>query len=159
MNTDNTDTHNKDRHILIAADNSENAKRAVLYVGDLLGGFPGFRVTILTVIPEPPADYFGTEGELASWIEKQKADAATLLENYRRILIQSGFGEDKVDTMLDVRYCPSVGECILDTQQKVGCCTVVVGRRGISRKEEFLFGSTSSKIMHSVRNCAVWVVG
>ena len=30
--------------------------------------------------------------------------------------------------------------------------------RGLSRKEEFLFGSVSSKIVGHARNCAVWVV-
>jgi nucleotide-binding universal stress UspA family protein len=38
------------------------------------------------------------------------------------------------------------------------CGTVVIGRRGISRKEEFIFGSTSNKILHTARDCSVWVI-
>jgi nucleotide-binding universal stress UspA family protein len=34
----------------------------------------------------------------------------------------------------------------------------VVGRQGLSRSEEFLFGSVSSKIVNHARNCTVWVV-
>jgi len=147
-----------DRHILVAADDSENSKRAVLYVADFLGGVAGFRVTILTVIPEPPQDYFGTAQEREAWIENSRAGAVKMLEVYRRILLQAGFGEEKVATVADIRTCPSVADCILDIQQTLGCCTVVMGRRGISRKEEFLFGSTSNKIMHSGKNCAVWVI-
>jgi nucleotide-binding universal stress UspA family protein len=158
MKTENSGSHEKDRHILVAADNSENARRAVLYVADFLGGIPGFRVTVLTVIPEPPVDYFRAHEERGAWIERCKADAAKMLGTYRDILIQSGFGEEKVATIADIRHCPSVADCILDTQKKLGCCTVVIGRRGISRKEEFLFGSTSNKIMHSGQNCAVWVI-
>jgi nucleotide-binding universal stress UspA family protein len=59
---------------------------------------------------------------------------------------------------MDIRECPSVADCIIDVQQRLRCCTIVMGRRGISKKEEFLFGSTSNKIMHSGKNCAVWVI-
>jgi nucleotide-binding universal stress UspA family protein len=148
----------QDKHILIAVDESDNAKRAVLYVADLLGGFPGFRVTLLHVIPEPPEDYFETEKERLDWIENQSSKMRRLLENYRNILIQSGFPEDKVKINLDIRPCSSIAECILDELNKIKACTVVLGRRGISRKEELIFGSTSNRILHEAKNCSVWVI-
>ena len=37
----------KDKHLLIAVDESDSSRRAVLYVADFLGGFPGFTVTLL----------------------------------------------------------------------------------------------------------------
>ncbi|MCX5876459.1 MAG: universal stress protein [Deltaproteobacteria bacterium] len=33
-----------------------------------------------------------------------------------------------------------------------------MGRRGITHSEEFVFGSTSSKILHHAKYCAVMVV-
>jgi hypothetical protein len=39
------------KNILIAVDESDNARRAVSYVGQLLGGLPGFKVIILHVVP------------------------------------------------------------------------------------------------------------
>ncbi len=158
MEKEDTGSQITDRHILVAADDSENSKRAVLYVADFLGGVPGFSVTVLTVIPEPPGDYFKTAQEREAWIESGRAGAVKMLETYRRLLLQAGFGEEKVATIVDMRYCPSIADCILDIQQRLGCCTVVMGRRGISRREEFLFGSTSNKVMHSGKNCAVWVI-
>ncbi len=158
MNADAKGPPEGERHILIAVDDSENAKRAVLYVADFLGGVPGFRATVLHVIPEPPADYFASDAERVKWLANEKSGAEEMLERFRRVLMQSGFAEDKVDTVVDVRNCPSVADCILETQRKLDCCTVVIGRRGISKKEEFLFGSTSSRVMHSGKNCAVWVI-
>ena len=148
----------KDRHILVAVDSSENAKRVVLYVADFLGSLPGFRATLLNIVAEPSEDYFNTEDERRKWIEAQKSGAAAMLEKYREILIQSGFAEDKVAVKIVARQCASVAECILEEQKTLECCTVVIGRRGISRKEEFIFGSTSNKILHSGKNCAVWVI-
>lgn len=158
MTTDQTNCPETDRHILIAVDESENAKRTVLYVADFLGCVPRVFVTLLCVIPEPPVDYFKTDQERTAWLEQKKSEAAAMLEIYGRILVQSGFGKDKVEQRVEVSYCPHIADCILNAQQKLRCRTLVIGRRGLSKKEEFLFGSTSSKIVHSARDCAVWVI-
>ena len=47
---------------------------------------------------------------------------------------------------------------ILEVLKDGGFGTVVIGRRGVSKAEEFLFGSVSNKIIHSVKDCTVWVV-
>ncbi len=158
MTTNETSCPAEDRHILIAADESENARRAVLYVADFLGCVPRVFVTLLRVIPEPPVDYFKTGEERSSWIELQKSQAAVMLDNYSRILVQAGFTENKVEQRVEISSCPFIADCILNAQQRLKCGTLVIGRRGISKKEEFLFGSTSSKIVQSARNCAVWVI-
>ncbi len=158
MRAGSMNSFDKDRHLLISVDNSENAERAVSYVADFLGGVPGFRVTILNVVPEPPTDYFPTDQERNTWIEEQRSGAARMLDRFRLILVQSGFGKDKVETLLDMARCPSVADRIMEIQQRLQCCTIVVGRRGISKKEEFLFGSTSTRIIRSGKNCAVWVI-
>jgi nucleotide-binding universal stress UspA family protein len=36
--------------------------------------------------------------------------------------------------------------------------TIVLGRQGLLRSEEFLFGSVASKIVSHARDCTVWVV-
>ncbi len=147
----------KDRHILIAVDQSESSKRAVLYVADFLGGVPGFKATVMSVIQEPEEDFFENEQERDSWTKKRMEETDRMLENYRRILIQSGFPENKVQT----RSCvagKSLAELILEFRCEMDCCTVVVARHHKSRTEEFLFGSTSSSLVHKALSCAVWVV-
>lgn len=148
----------KDRHVLVAVDESDIAEKTVLYVGDFLGGVSGFRVTLLTIIPEPPEDYFRSADDRAAWIQQHRDEALNALERYRQLLIQSGFIKSKVQVLVEVRKSQSLSDCILDEQKALGCCTVVVGRRGISKKEEFMLGSTSSRILHTGKNCAVWVI-
>ena len=154
----NEDTPMKDKHLLIAVDDSDSSRRAVLYVADFLGGFPGFAVTVLRVVPEPEEDFFDTDDELKSWFKQQLEGANKMLENYRQILIQSGFPEDKVRYRACVGEAKTFAEAILETRCDLTCCTVVVGRHHKSKTEEFLFGSTSSKLIHEAKNCAVWVV-
>lgn len=157
MQTDN-ETPIKDKHLLVAVDQTENSKRAVLYVADFLGGFPGFRVTLLSIVPEPEGDFFDTEAEKDAWTMKKMEEANKMLRNYQQILIQSGFPADKVQIRSCVNEKKALSEAILQSQCGLSCCTVVVGRHHKSKSEEFLFGSTSNKIIHEAKNCAVWVV-
>ncbi|MCF8061676.1 MAG: universal stress protein [Deltaproteobacteria bacterium] len=146
------------KNILIAVDESENARRAVSYVGQLLGGLEGFSVLLLHVFPEPDEDFFRTQAEKEQWMEKRRQKMESVLADYRGMLIDSGFGEDQVRTRSTMRYCPSMAECILEERGETEYSTIVVGRQGLSRSEEFLFGSISSKIVNHARNCTVWVV-
>lgn len=146
------------RNILIAVDDSDNSQRAVQYVADMLGSqADAFTVTILHVIAEPEEDFFPTAAEKLAWMERESKRIVKLLEGYRAILIKAGFAENAVKTQSTVKYCPSLAECILQEHpQDYG--TLVVGRKGRTRTEEFLFGSVSSRIVHHARNCTVWVV-
>jgi len=146
------------KNILIAVDESENARRAVSYVGQLLGGLPGFKVTVLHVVPEPEDDYFPTAKEKEEWLSKHVQKIEALLEEYRQLLMDKGFDSKDVSVRSTLRYCPSMAECILAERDETRYSTIVVGRQGLSRSEEFLFGSISSKIVNHARNCTVWVV-
>lgn len=148
----------KEKRILVGVDNSEDAEKAVEYVAELLGGLPGFLITLLHIIPAPPEDYFFSDEELGQWVAERRTAAIGVMDNYRRILTDSGFSGDEVVLMIETRYCPSVAECILDVQKKTDCSTIVVGRKHLSKRQEFLFGSTADRLLHAERNCAVWLV-
>jgi nucleotide-binding universal stress UspA family protein len=148
----------QNRHILVAVDESENAERAVHYVARFLGGLQGFRVTLLTIVQDPLEDYFATEREKTSWMEEARRKADELVAKHREAMVQGGFPEESVAALVVVRQCNSIGECILDARRELGAQTVVIGRRGLSKREEFIFGSTSNKILHSAHDCCVWVV-
>ena len=146
------------KNILIAVDDSDNSRRAVSYVAQLLGGIPGFKVSILHVIPEAEEDYFATKAEEEQWMAQYAKKVDAMLKDYRQGLIQAGFSPDDVTVRSPLRYCPSMAECILAERDQTQYDTIVVGRQGVSRSEEFLFGSISNKIVHHAKNCTVWVV-
>jgi nucleotide-binding universal stress UspA family protein len=145
------------RNILIAVDDSDNSRRAVEYVAELLGGMPGFKVTVLHVIAEPEEDFFPTAAERDAWMEREGERITQLLAAYREILLSAGFSEEAVKTRSTIKYCPSLAECILQ-ERPDDFGTLVVGRKGRTRTEEFLFGSVSSKIVDHTKEATVWVV-
>ena len=147
-----------ERHILIAVDSSDNARRAVLFVGDFFGCYEGFQVTLLHIILEPEATFFRNNDERTKWLANQSEEARKLMEEYKNILMDAGFKENKINVRIDSMRAPSVADCIIKEQEEMKCCTIVIGRRGISKKEEFIFGSTSNRIIHEARKCAVLVI-
>ena len=144
--------------ILIAVDESENARRAVSYVARLLKGQAEFRVTILHIIQNPEEDYFPDPAEREKWLAKYRARMEQRLEVYRGILLAAGFEGPQIAVRIPILSCPSLAECILAERDEGNFATIVVGRQGISRKERFLFGSVSSKIVNHASDCTVWVV-
>ena len=146
------------KKILIAVDESENARRAVYYVAQILGCVTGFAVTIFHVVAEHDEDYFPTPAEKETWLTQHRQKIGVVLEEYRQILLGAGFAADDVTVRFTIRYCPSIAQCILAERDEGEYGTIVVGRQGLSRSEEFLFGSVSSKIVNHARNCTVWVV-
>jgi len=158
MNAKKTENERFNKNILIAVDESENARRAVSYVGQMVGGVEGFSVMILHVINEPEEDFFQTEEEKEKWLVQQRSKIDEQLGVYRKMLMEAGFDEGSVSTRSTLRYCPSMAQCILAEREEADFSTIVVGRQGLSRSEEFLFGSISSKIVNHARNCTVWVV-
>jgi nucleotide-binding universal stress UspA family protein len=147
------------KHILVAVDESDNAKRAVAYVALMLGGLQGFKVTLINIVPVPPDDYFAKAEERVSWIQDNEMKSKLVLEGYREMLIKSGVDGEFVEIRMKTGEYPSVAQVILNEANLIGASTIALGRRGISKQEEFIYGSTSNKILHSQKSCnALWVI-
>lgn len=144
--------------IVIAVDGSENSRRAVDYVGRLFGGWKALAVTLLHVIHAPEEDFFATSGERDGWIRSGRQRAGKWMADYRQALIAFGLGANRVTLHIVERDGPSLSRLILNEIKLLGVGTLVVGRQGLTRKEEFLFGSVSKQIVSHARNCTVWVV-
>ncbi len=147
------------KHVLIAADESENAERSVAYVAHMLSGTQGFTITLINVIAVPPSDFFVTPEERRQWIELNETKSRVALERYLKMLVNAGFSRNSVELLMRTGEYQSIAQVILDEALRIRAGTIVLGRRGISKKEEFIYGSTSNKILHSQKSCtALWVV-
>lgn len=154
------------KKILVAVDASENSARAVEYVGGMIGNVPGFQVTLLYVERHPERDVYPDD---AAWQEACQTEEKRIREF---LAWAKGLLEDNgiASKDLDVEYASAsslgprrsegyaVARHVLRFQEEGGFGTVVVGRRGVSKAEEFLFGSVTTKIIHNARGCTIWVV-
>lgn len=159
------------KRILLAVDASENAMRAVEYVGGVIGGGSGFAVRLLCIEMLPSRDIYPDEAQWKEACAQARKELKTFLSEAVERLAALGVERAAVDEQYVVS-CRSpfsngepacsrgtgVAQEILETLRAGDFGTVVVGRRGVSKAEEFLFGSVSNKIVHSVKDCTVWVV-
>lgn len=145
--------------VLIAIDLSENSLKAVEYVGDMTACHPDVEIVLMTVIREPSEDIMPDEVERKAYVEKMRSDTLRHMEAAARLLTSRGISEKKV--RIKIQVCGKlvgIADLILKEQSEGKYSTVVIGRRGVSKRQEFLFGSISKKVVTEARDCAVWVI-
>ena len=154
--------------VLLAMDASEEAMRTVDYVGAMLAGTDG-EVTLFHVMRGfefLSAGYEGsfvTNGEIVGEEgikgEFQRAEETMkgVFEEAIHRFEKAGLSPDRVSTRI-VTGSASRAKAIVEEAKNGGYGTIVVGRRGLSRVEEFFMGRVSKKVMQLAQEMAVWVV-
>lgn len=167
------------KKILVAVDASDNALRAVEYTGRMIGCLAcagpdparTFTITLLYVERLPDRDIFPDENSWKQSCAEHRETMKAFLAKAESHLLGIGLHRETVETnyLVSCRSPESDGSAccgqgtsiaheILRVLKDGDYGTAVVGRRGASKAEEFLFGSVSSKIIHSAKDCTVWVV-
>jgi nucleotide-binding universal stress UspA family protein len=150
------------RKLLIPIDSSPNSKRVLDHAAWLLTQAGPMEITIFhTVMPlivKEMASMWTGLGDLESTIEGRVVDdAEDMLSQAKTYLVERDVPEFAIRTQLETRG-PGVARAILTEARAGGYGSIMIGRRGISRIERFLFGSVSNKVVQQAREMAVWVV-
>jgi len=147
------------KHILLAVDGSQNSLRAADYVGEVVRGGPGFHIELAAVLVPPDRDIFPDPALFQAERDVRARDAAQALDTARQSLLCKGVDAAIIGTRTMSCLDMDVAGTILAVRGECGCGTVVVGRRGLSKAEEFLLGSISSRVARHAKDFTVWVVG
>ena len=81
-----------------------------------------------------------------------------ILEEARKKLIDHGFLEDQTRIKITTEQYPNVTEGIIDQFKKNHYKMVMIGRRRMSKSEEFVLGDISIKLVRALDETAVVVV-
>ncbi len=147
------------KNILVALDRSEGAVRAVKFVGELMGGYD-FGVMLLHVLRDgrgiksilsQDKPFPEEEVQIA---EQQMQD---VFEEAKRRLFDYGFKPDQIKTKV-ISGVSSVSRAIVQEAEKGGYSPIVIGRRGLSKFQEFFMGSVSNQVIQLGIEQAVWMV-
>jgi nucleotide-binding universal stress UspA family protein len=150
---------------LVCLDASEGAMLAVDYVAGLLGRSPHLEITLLHVVRE--FDFFHRmvgKSQVPSadraWKEKLEDELEQATEGINRVfeeatnrLAKGGVAPGRVDQKV-----VKGASTIVDEAEQGGYDTIVVGRRGLSKVQEFFMGRVSNKVIHLAKDKTVWVV-
>jgi nucleotide-binding universal stress UspA family protein len=150
---------NEWKKVLIAVDDTPTSENALQYAADILGKLADTRICLLHIYPEPPPDYYRTGGSLDDYQQEKEKKAAVFISRAEKKLILAGIAAQAITSMFRMADHATISQAILETQEREGYGTIIVAKRGVSKAEEFLFGSISSALVHHCRDCSVWVVG
>ena len=147
------------RNVLIAVDDTPTSENALKYTADIIGKLEAARICLLHIYPEPPPGYYSSGKSLDDYKQEKEEKAAVFITRAKEILLQAGINEPSIITMFHMADHATISQAILDIQTQGEYGTIIVGKRGVSKAEEFLFGSISSSLVHHSKDCTVWVVG
>lgn len=149
------------KKMLVALDSSEGSLRVVDHVADIIGPGP-MEVLLFHVIRS--FEYGGKYAQLfiSPDMEKQLNEEGgkqmeAVFNRAKERLAEAGLPVSSVKTML-VTGVDSRAGAVVEQARKQGFDTIVVGRRGISRVEEFFIGRVGNKVLSFAKEHAVWVV-
>ncbi|MBW1898246.1 MAG: universal stress protein [Deltaproteobacteria bacterium] len=150
--------------ILVALDDSENAIRAVEHVSKFFN--PSNNITLFSVLQDTVTLFNMNHPELTPYFmaqqtyfgeleEKQKSIVEEAQKKAKKILLDAGFNEENI-TVKSQHKQKGIARDIIEAAS--GYDIIVMGRRGLSGIQEFLLGSVSHKVLHSVKNISVLIV-
>lgn len=154
---------------LVALDASEGAMLAVDCVAQMLGGSSSFDVTLFHVVkgfdifqqivgkPVPQTAEKGWKESLEKELEEAGRGIEPVFAAATKRLLRAGLAPARISEKI-VRGSTAPANAILEEAERGGYDTIVVGRRGLSRVQEFFMGRVSNKIIQLAKDKSVWVV-
>jgi nucleotide-binding universal stress UspA family protein len=146
-------------NILVAVDEMESSLLAVEYVGQVTSGLKTVSICLLHVYPEPPPDFFVKGGLIEEYQSQRIARAERIFQRGLEILVSGGIKREAIYCTTHMAEGKTISHTVLEVQRSGDFGTVVTGKRGVSKAEEFLFGSISNALARHCNDFTTWIVG
>ena len=151
--------------ILVAIDDSENAKRAVEFIAKT--SLPDHKITLFSVLPDTAAICEMNSPELTPHFLAHQVEFCTLEDKKRELvegalkkakekLQKAGFDEKNITIKIGSRKKGIARDIINEAHS--GYDTVVMGKKGHSGIKEFFLGSVSQKVLHGAKDLSVMLI-
>jgi nucleotide-binding universal stress UspA family protein len=151
--------------VLVALDDSDNAARAVEYVSKNFSS--DHEVTLFSVIPDTQTlcninspeltPYFWSQRNVFCSLEDKKKELIEASASRAKdLLMKAGFKKEKIVVKVQANRKGIARDIVAEAES--GYDTIVMGRRGLSGIKEFVMGSVSQKVLHSVRDVSIVIV-
>ncbi|MEZ4527421.1 MAG: universal stress protein [Desulfobacterales bacterium] len=153
-----------EKKILVAVDDSRNAKQAIAYVVNLSSLVKNLSCTLFHVQPAISqflTDEAKSDVKAQSALEKLKRKNAraslSMLEQCRAVMCENGIGQDCIE-LKSVPRKTGLAKDIIDYAQEKKYDAIVIGRRGLGFVQEVFMGSTTKKLVEHSKLTPLWIV-
>ena len=154
------------KKILLAMDESDNSMRAIEFISRSFK--TDHEVTIFSVVLDTPTvcemdspsltPYFTAQKDAFCWVEDQKK--MMIEEAHKKAeeaLMKAGFDKKNIQAKIEGKK-KGIAKGILD-EANSGYDLLVMGRKGVAGGREFSLGSIPQKILQSIKDVSVLLVG
>jgi nucleotide-binding universal stress UspA family protein len=93
-----------------------------------------------------------------AFTKKEESKLAGLLQKAKDKLVENGFDPHKIDIELVAESYSTITDGIIEQFKKRDFDMVLIGRKRMSKAEEFVMGDISVKLVRALENGAVLVV-
>lgn len=151
----------RNKHVLVAVDNSKNALRAVEHAGFMLSGTDA-KITIFhskrdvrRFIPQAVLDEFPEVQKF--WRHKAGEVIIPFMQKAKDILLAAGLGEAQITSKV-IDGSRSAAADILNEAQNSDSGTIFLGIRGYSGVKDYTMGSVTRKVLNQAIDMTVSIV-
>ncbi len=141
--------------ILVPLSDSVASRTVVNYVANISFCPEDVHLTLLHIYKEPTGaeDLMGKK-----FVSEQKTRIKGLLNDAKDKLVESGFNPRNIQIKVVEGPYPTVTDGIIDQFNKGNFDMVILGRKHMTKAEEFVLGDISIKLIRSLEKAAILVV-
>jgi nucleotide-binding universal stress UspA family protein len=141
--------------MLVAINDSISSRAAIDFLCKLPFSHQNINIKLVHILRKPVS---GEELMGKEFMEKQPERLMAMLEKSKDKLVEHGFLPEKIEIELVSENYQTVGDGIIDRFRKGNYNMVVIGRKRMSKAEEFVLGDPSVKLIRTLEKSAVMVV-
>ena len=143
------------KNILVAINDSMSSRWVMDYIVDLASCPEDWNITLMHLFRSP-----GASEELMGkkFTAELPARYQKLLDSARDKLVHHGFLEENIWLLLVRDPYPTIADGIVDQYRKGDYDLVVIGRKRMTKAEEFVRGDVSVKLIRAIAGAGILVV-
>lgn len=152
------------KKLLVAVDGSVYSTNTLHYLEQLFAHLDGIHLHLLSVVTcssSEAGSKWLDELELMSTLSNEEQRRYATCKKYLRQAVdrlgRNGIGPDQVTTEVKISTTSPATE-VLNVARKGLFDALVIGRRGVSKLEEFILGSVSNTMFEKCRDVPIWIV-
>jgi nucleotide-binding universal stress UspA family protein len=131
----------------------------VKYLARWAACYEAVRIVLVHVVKEPSEDVLPDRDERDEYIGVKLEAGEALLAQVKGELESVGVPSVRIATKTLSCTPPStVADTLLAEKGSGTYDTIVLGRRGVSKREEYIFGSVATSLIREAVDVSVWVV-
>ncbi len=143
------------KNILVALNDSMISQSVINSIIEMRHCHNEDTITLLHIFRKPTAEETLMGKKFTA---EQKPRMMAALEKFKDRLVENGFNENKIFIKLVAKQYNTISDGIIDVFKKAPYNMVFIGRKRMSKSEEFVLGDISIKLIRALENTSIVVV-